>query len=213
MNPEWHLAELERRLQNLLRVGVIAEVDSELARVRVRVGELLTAWIPWLAGRAGSTCSWSAPVAGEQVLLLSPAGDFCRAVALPALYQDRFPAPDSQPWVDVLQFADGSVVRFDARKHVLDVVAGSGQVNIRCARVTLEASAEVRLETPKATCSGDLMVMGRLGYAGGLEGEGGAVIRGGAAIAGEMRNNGINIGSGHRHRGVRGGSDSSGEPF
>lgn len=213
MNHAWQLAELERRLHNLLRLGVVADLDAPRARVKVSVGSMQTDWIPWLADRAGTTRSWSAPVPGEQVLLLSPAGDLGRAVALPALYQDSFPPPARAVDVAQVRFPDGSLVSFDAANHVLDVsVAAGGRVNVRAARVTIEASEEVRLATPRATCTGDLMVHGRLGYGAGLEGKGGAVMRDGASIEGSMRNNGIDIGSGHRHAGVRGGTDVSGTP-
>lgn len=79
------LAETERLLANLIRVGTVAALDVAAARVTVDVGGLTTDWLPWIAGRAGATRTWSAPRPGEQVLVLVPYGDLAQAVVLPAL--------------------------------------------------------------------------------------------------------------------------------
>jgi len=55
-----NFAALSRMLENLIRLGVIAEVQMVPPRVKVKTGELTTAWLPWLALRAGADCS-SAP--------------------------------------------------------------------------------------------------------------------------------------------------------
>ncbi|MEE9357245.1 hypothetical protein [Candidatus Vondammii sp. HM_W22] len=38
----YELAEIERRLANLIRLGTVEQADYDKARVRVRSGELLT---------------------------------------------------------------------------------------------------------------------------------------------------------------------------
>ena len=48
------LNELERLISNLLRVGVVEEVDTEKMVCRVRTGDILTDWIRWGADRAGA---------------------------------------------------------------------------------------------------------------------------------------------------------------
>ena len=73
-SPSLSLAELNRLLCNLLRVGEIAQVDLSRALVRVRCGELLSDWLRWFEQRAGSAVTWSAPSVGEQVILLAPGG-------------------------------------------------------------------------------------------------------------------------------------------
>lgn len=47
-------AELMRLLANILRVGVVAEVNPITWRVRVRSGELVTDWLRWNTQRAGA---------------------------------------------------------------------------------------------------------------------------------------------------------------
>ncbi|MCX2525489.1 hypothetical protein [Larsenimonas rhizosphaerae] len=41
-----HPVELARLLQNLIRLGTVAEVDHADVCVRVQCGELLTDWVP-----------------------------------------------------------------------------------------------------------------------------------------------------------------------
>src|SRR5690606_35044517 len=90
-------AELLRLINNLIRLGTIAEVDYPNARVRVRDGELLTAWRPWIECRSGTTRTWNPPTLGEQAVLFSPGGDPATAVVLTGLYRDQHPAPVTNP--------------------------------------------------------------------------------------------------------------------
>jgi len=85
------LAELHRRIKNLIRTGTIEEVKDHLAHVRT--GELTTNWLPCLTLRAGDARTWWRPSAGERVLLLCLSGELTGAVALPAIYSDANPAP------------------------------------------------------------------------------------------------------------------------
>lgn len=128
---EYRLAELERRLDNLLRVGTVADADYAAARVRVRSGDLLTGWIPWLTRRASVDIDWWAPEVGEQVLLISPCGDPAQAVCLPAIYQAAHPAPESAATVRSVRIADGMRVSYDRQKSHLTVYCpGTAQVSI-----------------------------------------------------------------------------------
>ena len=88
-----NIPELLRLLHNLIRLGTIAEVDHRAARVRVKTGELLTDWLPWLEGRAGTTRDWDPPTKGEQVILFSPGGDPANGVVLCGLCSNAHPAP------------------------------------------------------------------------------------------------------------------------
>ena len=86
--------EILRRVENILRAGTVAAVrHGKPARCRVRSGELLTNWVPWMSSRAGGQDrrQWWPPAVGEQCLLLSPGGDLLNAVALPGVYSDKAP--------------------------------------------------------------------------------------------------------------------------
>ena len=112
------LNELERRQSNMLRIGTVAEVDATAATVRVSIGALLTAPLPWLTQRAGANArSFAAPSVGEQVLVLSPSGELAQGVALPALFQDAFPAPAGAENLTRTIYPDGTVVTYDSDAH------------------------------------------------------------------------------------------------
>ncbi|MGE4298905.1 MAG: phage baseplate assembly protein V [Desulfovibrionaceae bacterium] len=115
----YRLAELERLLANVIRLGAVEEADYATARVRVRSGQVLTAWLPWLTHRAGPDATWWAPEVGEQVALLAPGGDLAQAVVLPALYQVAHPAIADVPTKHRVQYADGASWEYDREAHTL----------------------------------------------------------------------------------------------
>ena len=59
-------AELMRLLSNIIRTGIISEVDEKSWRVRVRSGELETGWLRWNTTRAGAFNVWLPPSPGTQ---------------------------------------------------------------------------------------------------------------------------------------------------
>lgn len=112
-------AELLRLIENLIRLGAIAEVDHEHARVRVKSGQLLTGWLPWASGRAGQTRDWDPPTVGEQVIVLSPGGDTANGVAVTGLFQSAHPAPSNKPELIGRWYPDGTHVEYDHENHRL----------------------------------------------------------------------------------------------
>ena len=208
------LAEIERLLSNLIRVGVVAALDEANALVQVRTGGLTTDWLPWLTGRAGATRTWSAPRVGEQVLVLSPYGDPAQGVVLPSIYQEDHPAPAATKDVERVVFPDGSVVEHDSASNTLTVtVAGSGNVIVNCQQSTVHAAGSVTIDTPQTTCTGALTVQGLLTYQAGMTGSGGSgaslngplTVTGNVTTTGTLNNNGAPVGSTHRHADPQGG--------
>ncbi len=126
------LADFERRLANVVRLGVVAEVDHMAARCRVQYdadeagAPVLTAWLPWVSARAGGDRAWWAPDAGEQVVVLAPSGELTQAVVLPALYCVAHPAPADAPTVHRTVYADGAVVEYDRAAHRLRAALPAG---------------------------------------------------------------------------------------
>ncbi|HAZ7306239.1 TPA: phage baseplate assembly protein V [Escherichia coli] len=64
-----------RLITNLIRTGVVTEVDRENWLCRVKTGDLETNWINWLTLRAGKSRTWWKPSVGEQVVLFSLGGN------------------------------------------------------------------------------------------------------------------------------------------
>ena len=155
-------ADLPHRLAKLISVGTIAEVDYQTARVKVKIGDWLTGWLPWLTARASNNLNWQAPEIDEQVLVLAPCGDIAQAVVLGAVYQQQqqelvsdIPAEERQE-IERMQYLDGSVVEYNRKSHryfmdikgenaTLDIVS-AGTLNINTVQditVVTEANARV----------------------------------------------------------------------
>ena len=97
----WADSERDRQLQNLIRVGTVAEVNPATGRARVDFGAARSAWIQFAAHRAGGVNMFSPPSVGEQVIVASPGGDTAQGVIIGSLPSTGNPAAGSaaDSWV------------------------------------------------------------------------------------------------------------------
>lgn len=160
-----NLAELSRLVENLLRIGTIAEVDHPAARCRVQTGGLLTGWLPFMPHRAGNTRTWDPPTVGEQVLVLSPSGEPAGGLVLTGIYSDARSAPSQSPDDHVIDYPDGARIAYN---HATGALTAIG---IQTARI--EAAVSVTLDTPYTHLTGQLEVDGLITYHNGMMGEAG----------------------------------------
>jgi phage baseplate assembly protein V len=159
-------ADLVRRVANLLRPGTVVAVDCAKARVKVRIGKIATAWLPWITRRAGPDITWWAPEVGEQVMVLSPSGNLALGVVLGSIYQNAFPAPASSADTAVMQWKDGTTVVYDRAAHKLTVHC-VGEVEITAAtKVTVTAPAI--LLVGEVTIDGNVSVQGSVTASGSV---------------------------------------------
>jgi phage baseplate assembly protein V len=114
------LAALSRMLENLIRFGVIAAVQMEPPRVKVKTGTLTTAWLPWLALRAGADQEWDPPTVDEQVILFSPSGQLANGVVITGLPSDHIPANGNRAGLHRRTYVDGAVIEYDSIAHHLN---------------------------------------------------------------------------------------------
>lgn len=157
------LNELERLISNLLRVGVVEEVDTEKMVCRVRTGDILTDWIRWGADRAGAGRSWWAPVAGEQVIIGAVNGELTTAFVLCSLYSDANGAPSHSAQAMHKTFSDGAVIEYEPETGELTVtgiqkatVNAAQKIDATAPEVTVTASKQINFNTPKVVCSDNL---------------------------------------------------------
>jgi phage baseplate assembly protein V len=209
------LSELLRLILNLIRIGTIAEIDHDAQRVRVHVGKNTTAWRPWVTLRAGAAQTWFPPSLGEQVLLLSPEGNFDNAVILPAVYSDQFASPSTHPAHHTTRYPDGAVIQYDSAAHALTATLPGGSATVSADHVTANA--------PETTCTGNLTVQQNLIVNGlaslnaGMQvkaGKGGgpaAMVQGIMQATMDVIAKGISL-VGHPHSGVKRGDDDTGAP-
>jgi phage baseplate assembly protein V len=154
------MADQVRRGANLLRAGTVSAVDYVKARVRVNIGKISTAWLPWLTHRAGPDTTWWAPEIGEQVMVLAPCGDLGQAVVVGSIYQNSFPAPAASADVTVTKWKDGTTVTYDRAAHKLTVNC-AGEVDII-------AAARVTVKAPSIALIGNVSVQGSITASGAI---------------------------------------------
>ncbi|HFS4469711.1 TPA: phage baseplate assembly protein V, partial [Escherichia coli] len=134
-----------RLLSNIIRTGIISEVDEESWCVRVRSGELETGWLRWNTTRAGAFNVWLPPSPGEQVVIACIGGNPETAMIIGSLWSDAIPAPGKSLKEIVVSAPDGAVFRYDADAGAL---SASGMKT-----ATLQASVSVTLDTPVVECT------------------------------------------------------------
>ena len=159
------IAELFRRIANLIRVGTIAEVDlsTRPAKVRVASGALITDWLQFLALRAGSSTTWDPPTLGEQVIVLCPDGDTAAGIVITGLNSEEIPAPSASENEHVRVYPDGARITYD---HAAGALTATGIKTIHA-----DASASAVLKCPDITLDGRVTVTGLLTYQAGMAGK------------------------------------------
>ncbi|MBD9478522.1 phage baseplate assembly protein V [Pseudoxanthomonas sp. PXM02] len=184
--------DIPRQSLNQIRLGTVAEVDLARALCRVSTGEIVTDFIPWLVPRAGAVIEWSAPSAGEQVMVLAPGGDVNSAVAVRGIYSNQHPAPAHGEALHLVKYPDGALIQYDHASHALTATLPGGGT----AEIT--ADGGVTINGP-LTVNGDTQINGDTGVSKTLTAQT-DVIGGGKSL------------KNHRHTGVQTGGGVSGPP-
>ncbi|UXZ62856.1 phage baseplate assembly protein V [Burkholderia multivorans] len=174
-------ADLNRRLESLLREGTVIDVDHGARRVRVESGGLQTDWIRWLAQRTGDSIVWDPPSIGEPGLLLCPSGEPTTGLFLSGVYCDGHDAPSSNPHEHVRMYGDGARIAYDFAAHALTAtlpagatvhVVAPGSVTVETNSATVKAKT-VTLDADDTTVTGALLVKGPLTFESGATGKNG----------------------------------------
>ena len=204
-------SEFARLLRNLIRIGVVTDVDTVRALCRVETGGITTDWLHWLTPRAGRSRTWWAPSVGEQVLVLAMGGELDTAFVLPGIYSDDNPAPSASADALHISFPDGAVIEYEPETGALTVsgiktasVTASESVVVTVPLVTVKASQKITLDTPEVVCTSKLTT-------GTLEVKQGGRMSGNIEHSGgTFKSNGVQVDD-HDHGGVeRGGSRTEG---
>lgn len=195
--------EILRRLENLVRVGTIAEVrHGAPARCRVRTGNLTTAWVPWIAQRAGGSRGrhWWPPVVGEQCLLIAPGGDLLNAVALPGAYSDAMPQASEGPHVCRTDWEQGDHQQYDGETRAFRIAIGETLFEMTPSLISMRVGDSKFTLTPEKAV---------------IKAGGGKLIVDGEGVYGEPDvHTALNVSlSRHAHTDVRPGDGISGPPF
>lgn len=165
-------ADINRRLESMIRLGTIAAVNHSAALCQVKTGGLVTNWLPWLERRAGTTRDWDPPTVGEQCLLLSPSGEPASGIVLVGIFSNATPAPNDNPDECTREYPDGARITYN---H------SSGHLSVTGIKTFLvEASGNGVVDCPDVTYTGNVLIQGTctvqdlLTYQNGLVGSGGS---------------------------------------
>ena len=117
------LSELLRRLNNLVQVGRICQVDGQKALVKADVLGRETPWLPLISQASFFLRAFIPPQVGEQVLVLCPMGDADFGFALRGIFFKGLREPaESGRHKAVWRSEDGSVMIYDTVKQALNTL-------------------------------------------------------------------------------------------
>lgn len=207
--PDQSPTEQLRQMNNIVRTGRVEAVNTSPARCRIRTGELLTDWLPWLtlaAGGGQQTRHWRVPALNEECLLLAPGGDLAQAIVLPGLFCEDMPQNADAADIERHDFsatdywqhnrAAGALV-FDIASSIQFKV-GNSTLTITPGSTTLQ-TPHLSVDSPQSDFSGNISIAGGISVGGGGSG-GTSTITGNFNIQGDqLTHNGKNVGGLHTH--------------
>ncbi|WP_432256073.1 phage baseplate assembly protein V [Limimaricola sp. AA108-03] len=124
-------AEAERRGAGIARSGRVIAVNPAQARAQVSFGgETRSAWLPFMAVRAGAAKIWAPPIVGELVWVLSESGDTAQGVILGSAFTAAEPAPSSEAEAVEVHVGDA---RFVIKNGLIELSAGGTTVTLSSA--------------------------------------------------------------------------------
>lgn len=207
-------ADMQRRLANVVRVGVVASVDLPNARCRVTIGDLQTAPLPFITCKAGEDRTWHPPEVGEQVIVLAPSGELSAGFVLGGVYTTAYPAPSTSPEVAKMLFKDGSSATYDRALHslTLDLPTSGSSLSVTVnGNVSVSATGNALVEADgNATVSAGSVA--RIEAGSQIQMVAPAVsITSTVTVSGDVTAGGISLQT-HKHGGVQGGSGQTSTP-
>lgn len=173
-------AELNRKIANIIKQGVISESDPARALVRVQHGELTSDWLPYFVPFAGGVSVHRPPSVGENCIILSPSGETANGLVLCGMASASFPSPAQSADETVVKFPDGAIINY----------------NHSAGQMTLKAVAKLTIDAPDTLITGNVVIQkmttsnGLLTYTAGMSGSGGEGEGGGTTIKGAINHEG-----------------------
>ncbi|HCA5293422.1 phage baseplate assembly protein V [Acinetobacter baumannii] len=205
-------ADINRRLENLIRFGTIKTVNPSkpIPLVTVDLDDIVTPEIRFFNVRSGNDSSWDPPSLNEEVMVISPCGEIGpTSVVFYGLYNNEHPAPSNDLNQKIRVFSDGCVIAYDIFAHELSAILPSGGKAI----VTADGGITVNGDT---TINGNLQINGSTAMTGNNSVGGSQLVQGSSHSTGAFSTEAdVKAGSislkAHKHPGDSGGT--TGEPI
>ena len=151
MSDETLSADINRRLESIVRFGRIVAVDCAAGRCRVQSGGLVSAWLPWLERREGTTTDWDPPTVGEGCILLSPSGETAGGIVLVGVASNAHLPPSHDENKHLRRYPDGALEEYDHQAHAWRLsVPDGGSITLTIGATTLTLTgAGASLKSPR----------------------------------------------------------------
>ncbi|MGR3435270.1 MAG: phage baseplate assembly protein V [Shimia sp.] len=121
-STEYAVAEIDRKLAQVVQIGRVTSVDPGAARVVVEVAGIPSPPIPFAQMAAGGKQFVWMPEVGEQVSVLAPGGELGQGVVLGAIFQGN--ASSSNPDEPHIELQGGNMTINGTLVVTGDVIAG-----------------------------------------------------------------------------------------
>lgn len=127
------IAELERRMSNMLFYGVVIEAKEN--KVKVAQGDLVTGWVPVFQAAAGTNESIFTPIEnGEMVCVVCPNGSIENGAAIRGLNYNSKPVPND---------AAGKIFIKSKNKIQIVIEGNDAEISAVNAKITASGKAEI----------------------------------------------------------------------
>ena len=176
-------ADNNRRIESIIRFGLIAEGDHAQAKARVKCGEILTDFIPFITMRSGTTKTWSPPTQGEQCVILAASGELTTACIITGLYTQNSPSHSADE--HVIEFADGTKITYNQTNSDL-VVTGIKTANINAAN-------QINIDCPTVNIKGNVNIDGNLSTTGTTTSKGAISTQSNVSANGDIKGGEISL--------------------
>ncbi|MEJ7881306.1 phage baseplate assembly protein V [Acinetobacter baumannii] len=206
-------ADINRRLENLIRFGTIKTVNPSkpIPLVTVDLDDIVTPEIRFFNARSGDDSNWDPPSLEEEVMVISPCGEIGpTSVVFYGLYNNEHPAPSDDLNQKIRVFADGCVIAYDISAHQLSAILPSGGKAI----VTADGGITVNGNT---TINGNLQINGSTAMTGNNTVGGSQLVQGSSHSTGafsteaDVKAGSISLKE-HKHPGDSGGTTGGPTP-
>lgn len=161
------IRDLQQRLGNIVRRGVITEVKmGSPIMVRVNIGRITTPPLPWCQTQSSARVQVSDPPSeGDAVTIFSEAGDIRNGRVYPGTNIDAVPLPAGSEEEHVTRYADGTEIRYNQESHALAITLAEGGSYVIKGKGTLDGPVTI---TDSLTVNKNATIEGETHSAGNL---------------------------------------------
>lgn len=226
-------ADINRRLENLIRFGTIKTVNPSkpIPLVTVDLDDIVTPEIRFFNARSGDDSTWDPPSLDEEVMVISPCGEIGpTSVVFYGLYNNEHPSPSDELNKKIRVFSDGCIISYDIATHHLSAilpptgtieVTANGGVTVNAnGGVTVNANDGLTINAVSGgtTHNGNLLINGSSVTTGNNTVGGSQLVQGSShskgdfSTEGDVKAGGISL-KNHKTSGIQPGSGESGVPI